>query len=107
MAQTLSNLLKASESITFGNKRAATQSGRNTFAVLFDGVKRAIADGLVRSAVPGQHAIEVETTKSAFEMLNIPTPATDGNVYIKSMRGRPFAQHLCERCTYTRAEGIG
>jgi hypothetical protein len=61
-----------------------------------------VAGGLVRSAVPGQQAAEKEATKSSFEMLNIPTPATDGSVYLKSSRGRPPLDTLEMRPTEHR-----
>ncbi len=102
MTQILSNLLSASESTSFSSAltRSTPSTKREVFAELFDAVLSGVADGLVRSAVPGQQAAEKETTKSSFEMLNIPTPATDGNVYLKSSRGKAPARPHIRKAPY-------
>ena len=57
------------------------------FADQFNDTLNSVADGLVRSAVAGQQAAEKETTLASSKMLNVPTPATDGFLYLKSKRG--------------------
>ena len=71
---------------------------REVFAELFDAVLSGVADGLVRSAVPGQQAAEKETTKSSFEMLNMFQPtATTLDLKSSSQGTRPPARPQYEK----------
>lgn len=84
----MSNLVASSRTSAFiESSESLNKIAGELFFGLFTEQLTEIAGGLIKSAIPGQQAAEKETTKSLVDMLNIPTPAKDGNIYIKSKRG--------------------